>query len=508
MVATASPPWQTPCHIVWFKRDLRVDDHPALTAAAEAARADGGQVLPLFIVDPAQWAQPDVAARHWEFAADCLATLRAALAAAGAPLVVRQGAAVDVLEEVRREPGIAALWSHQETGNGWSFARDRAVADWARGAGIPWHEPVQSGVVRRLTSRNGWTQRFDKLMAQPVLKAPALPPLALEPGGIPAASALGLAPDPCPQRQPGGRAAARALLESFLAERARPYRRAMSAPGPGAIHCSRLSPHLTWGTLSTREAVQAAHAARAETADKAMRAALTSFIGRLHWRDHFTQKLEDAPRLEFENLHPAMDGLRPDIPDADRLEAFAKCETGLPFVDACLRCLAATGWMNFRMRAMLQAVASYHLWLPWRASGLVLARLFTDYEPGIHWPQSQMQSGTTGINTLRIYNPVKQGHDQDPGGRFIRRWLPELSPVPDAYLHTPWTWEGAATLAYPDRILDHEAAARDAKAKIYAVRRKPGFWETGQALAHKHGSRRRPDRRPKPPRQMALDLGD
>ncbi|MEM9049764.1 MAG: deoxyribodipyrimidine photo-lyase/cryptochrome family protein [Pseudomonadota bacterium] len=507
-----------PFHIVWFKRDLRLADHPALSAAAAAARETGYGVLPLFIAEPAQWSQPDAAARHWAFAAECLAALQSALGRAGTPLLLETGPAVAVLERLRAAHGIAALWSHQETGNGWSYARDRAVAAWAAGQGIPWHEPVQSGVVRRLRSRDGWAQRFDRLMAQNMLDIPALPPLDLDPATIPTAlptaADLGLAPDACAERQPGGRGEGLALLTSFLAARARPYRRAMSAPEAGARHCSRLSPHLAWGTVSTREAVQAAMAARAAITpsdaapDKTMRDAITSFIGRLHWRDHFTQKLEDAPKLEFHNLHPAMDGLRPEAPDAARLAAFARGETGLPFVDACLRCLSATGWMNFRMRAMLQAVASYHLWLPWRASGLVLARLFTDYEPGIHWPQTQMQSGTTGINTVRIYNPVKQGHDQDPQGAFIRRWLPELAAVPDAQIQTPWAWEGAGKLAYPARIVDHAQAAREAKRRIYAARRQAGFWETGQALARKHGSRRRPDRRPQPPRQMALDLGD
>ena len=95
-----------------------------------------------------------------------------------------------------------------------------------------------------------------------------------------------------------------------------------------------------------------------------------------------------------------------------------------------MRALRHHGWINFRMRAMLMSVASYQLWLPWRQSGEALARLFVDYEPGIHWNQCQMQSGTSGINTVRIYNPIKQGLDHDPEGRFIRQWLPELRDVP------------------------------------------------------------------------------
>ena len=223
------------------------------------------------------------------------------------------------------------------------------------------------------------------------------------------------------------------------------------------------------------------------------RGALTSFAGRLHWHCHFMQKLEDAPRLEFENLHRGYDGLRPAESDNARYAAWAAGETGLPFVDACMRALSATGWMNFRMRAMLMAVASYHLWLDWRRPGEHLARLFTDYEPGIHWPQVQMQSGTTGINTVRIYNPVKQGHDQDPDGRFARRWLPELAAVPDRYLQAPWRWEKAATVLgkrYPFPIVDHLAAAKAARQKIWAVRGDAAFRQEAARIQEKHGSRK------------------
>ena len=220
------------------------------------------------------------------------------------------------------------------------------------------------------------------------------------------------------------------------------------------------------------------------------RGSLISFSGRQHWHCHFIQKLEDAPRLEFENLHHAYDGLRPDVADPLRLAAFCAGATGYPFVDACLRALHDHGWINFRMRAMLMAFASYHLWLPWRDSGLHLARQFVDYEPGIHWPQVQMQSGTTGINTVRIYNPVKQGYDHDPGGAFVRRYLPELAQVPDAFIHEPWRWAGAAQLPYPAPIIDHIAAAKAAKAALFGLRKSVQHRTEADAIALKHGSRK------------------
>ena len=227
-----------------------------------------------------------------------------------------------------------------------------------------------------------------------------------------------------------------------------------------------------------------------DATSKSWRASLASFSGRQHWHCHFMQKLEDEPRLEFENLHRAYNGVRPDRADAERLAAWSQGETGFPFIDGCMRALNQHGWINFRMRAMLMSFASYHLWLPWRASGLHLARQFVDYEPGIHWSQVQMQSGTTGINTMRVYNPVKQGMDQDPTGAFVRAFVPELAAVPDAFIHEPWLWSGAASLHYPPPIVDHTAAAKAARETLYALRKESGHKQTARAIVAKHGSRK------------------
>ncbi|MEM8659200.1 MAG: deoxyribodipyrimidine photo-lyase, partial [Pseudomonadota bacterium] len=336
--------------IVWFKRDLRVADNAVLAAASQA-----GPVLPLYIIEPELWRQPDMSARQWAFATECLGDLRQDLADLGQPLCLRSGDAVDVLAELQAAYGMDALWSHEETGNAWTYARDRRVAAWCRDRGTAWHEMPQNGVIRRLKSRTGWAKAWDRRMAEPQVDAPALEPVDVETGGVPTAADLHLDDDGCTQRQIGGRAVAVDLLHSFLARRGETYRSAMANPIQGAEACSRLSPHLAWGTVSMREVSQATRA-RAETAEGAWKGAMTSFNGRLHWHCHFMQKLEDAPRLEFENLHPAYNGLRPSMPDAARLAAWEAGETGLPFVDACMRSLRATGWLNFRMRAMLIAV--------------------------------------------------------------------------------------------------------------------------------------------------------
>ena len=454
--------------------------------------------MPLYIVEPELWHQSDASARQWAFVAESLAELRSDLGALGQPLIVRVGDAVTTLNAIKEQRGLFRLWSHEETGNGWTYARDKAVAAWAKTVGVEWIEIQQSGVIRRLKSRNGWARAWDRHMAEPLTDPQPMAPLEdIAPGAIPEARDLGLRSDPCPGRQTGGRRAGLTTLQSFLTERGAPYRRAMSSPEAGAKHCSRLSPYLAWGCLSMPEVAQTTWARQKEL--KALdikggwRGSMSSFVGRLHWRDHFIQKLEDQPSIEFRNFHRAYDDLRPTEPDASKFDAWAKGETGLPLVDACMRSLQATGWLNFRMRAMLVAVSSYHLWLDWRKPGEHLARLFTDYEPGIHWSQMQMQSGTTGINTIRIYNPVKQGYDQDAGGSFVRQWVPELASVPDEYIHEPWRWPEAQSVlgrAYPFPVIDHLAAAKAARQKVWSVRKSPAFRDAASAIQNKHGSRK------------------
>ena len=501
-------------NVVWFKRDLRIADHRALSRAAQT-----GPTLPLYIVEPELWQQADMSGRHWAFISEALTELRTDLAALGQHLVVRVGEVEDVLEALSSEYQELTLWSHEETGNDWTFQRDKRVAAWCRTRSIRWVEIPNHGVQRRLKSRNGWAKSWDRLMGEPATHPPHLSPCPIDPGAIPTFADLGLAPDPCPGRQAGGRVQALECLETFLHVRGETYQRAMSSPLEGAEACSRLSPHLAWGTLSMREAAQAGwarqQAVKSEGHPKASawRKSLNSFNGRLHWHCHFMQKLEDEPRVEFENFHQGYNGIRPSEPDAARLYAWANGETGLPFVDACMRYLRAGGWLNFRMRAMVMATASYHLWLDWRAPGLELARLFTDYEPGIHWSQVQMQSGTTGINTVRIYNPVKQGHDQDPTGAFTRRWVPELAAIPDKVLQEPWKAENAGSVlgkVYPEPIVDHLTAAKAAREKIWAVRRGPEFRAEATSIQSRHGSRksgiRNRGQRGRKPATAQLDL--
>ncbi|MDY7574604.1 FAD-binding domain-containing protein [Actimicrobium sp. CCI2.3] len=484
--------------IVWFKRDLRLHDHAALTFAA--AR---GPVLCLYVIEPALWAAQDVANQHYQFLLESLLELDAALARRGGSLHVAVGDVVEILGELHRRLPFTDLYAHEETGNDISYQRDLAVGRWCRAHEVGWHESPQFGVVRRLSDRNKWQRHWEAHVAQACLPIPLLEFAAcpLPPAVLPSFEALGLAPHDSPLRQRGGRRQAVAVLQSFLLDRSGQYRGGISSPLSAPTACSRLSPYLAFGSLSMREIV---HATRKQLAtmpatETRRKAGLTGFTSRLYWHCHFIQKLESEPELEFRNLHRGYDGLREDDWNQQHFDALVAGRTGWPLVDACVEMLRQTGWLNFRMRAMLVSVAAYPLWLHWRPVGLWLARQFLDYEPGIHWSQLQMQSGTTGINVPRIYNPIKQAHDHDPYGHFVRRWLPAMRKVPDAWLFEPWRMPPELQARYgvivgydiAMPLVELEQATRLAKQKLFGLRAQSAVLDGQAAIVEKHGSRRR-----------------
>ena len=481
--------------LVWFKRDLRWQDHAALAHAAKQ-----GPVRCIYVVEPELWLQPDAALQHFEFVRESLQALDEALRAQGGCLEVHTGELPEVLSRIWQGSPFVSLHSHQETGNGWTYARDLQVTAWCQSHGVAWQEQAQFGVVRGLKNRNLWQAAWEQHMAAPLQHVGPLTFWSGAPTSELAMHAPAHLQHNPPLRQRGGRPLALTTLHSFLNARSLGYGGGISSPLTAPDACSRLSAYLAWGCISMREVVQhtRAHIAQLPPSATRHRAGLTAFISRLYWHCHFIQKLESEPEIEWRNMHRGYDGLREEDFNTEHFEALKNARTGWPMVDACVVMLRETGWLNFRMRAMLVSVAAYPLWLHWRPVGEWLATQFLDYEPGIHWSQLQMQSGTTGINTTRVYNPVKQAQDHDPHGVFVRRWLPAMRRVPDSWLFEPWqmpepvqTHAGVQLGVDVVRpVVDLAQATREAKQRLHGRRQTPEVKAGKKSVIEKHASRK------------------
>ena len=486
-------------NIVWFKRDLRTNDHAPLLNASQ----QNTPILPIYVVEPDYWKTESSSRKHWHFIYDCLVDLNNELNDLGQPLIVQTGDVVDIFIQISEIFDIKNIYSHEETGNMWTYERDKRVQVWCKKNAIGQKEYPSNGVVRKLSSRDDWSKIRNKRMSEKIYPKPdyinpikknvysTIPNKDDELFGTPIIGRV----------QRGGRIKAICDLKSFLNERSSNYLYHISAPGKSEKYCSRLSAHLTWGSLSVREIVQSIKKRRLQFCDddkKIYGRNLSAFNSRLAWRCHFIQKIESQPNIETHCMHSAFESLRKIDPDDNKFLAWSKGNTGYPFVDACMRNLISEGWITFRMRAMLVSFASYQLWIDWRLSGNYLAKLFTDFEPGIHFSQLQMQSGVTGINAMRVYNPIKQSIEHDINGHFIKKWVPELIDLPEKFIHEPWKYHNNLVdncsvqigRDYPFPIVDHEHEARIAKQKISNVRKNELFKYESRLVFEKHGSRK------------------
>jgi deoxyribodipyrimidine photo-lyase len=494
--------------VVWFKRDLRVADHAPLVKAAQS-----GHCLCLYVYEPELIHSDEFDTSHLLFINESLRQLDLQLREMGGTLSLRVGCMSDVLDDLHRAHGIDALWSHEETGNKITYERDQRVEHWAARNGVPWYQIPQNGVVRRLRSRDGWSRQRDAFLKQPMATTPTHVdhPTDVSKGEIQTPDDLRLRPTNKTDLQRGGELVGSEVLRSFLFDRGEQYSKEMSSPVTAWNSCSRLSPYLAWGCLSMKRISHAVRDRRAEL--KQSKAAgnaiggwlmsLKAYESRLSWHCHFMQKLEDEPAIEFENMSRVYDGIREQDLNQSYFDAWCAGQTGYPLVDACMRALHQHSWINFRMRAMLISFASYHLWLHWRPTALFLGKHFLDFEPGIHYSQVQMQSGTTGINAVRIYSPIKQVRDQDPEGEFIRKYVPELAEVPNEHVAEPHKMPLSTQSKvgcrigrdYPKPIVEHVVAYRAARERIYAVRRGENARTDAKRVLQKHGSRKDPARR-------------
>jgi deoxyribodipyrimidine photo-lyase len=469
-------------NIVWFKRDLRLQDHAPL----QAAIANGLPTLLIYFYEPSILHYKTSNERHWRFVQQSIADLNAVLVHCKTKIYEVHEEVVPALQNLLTVCNIERIFSHEETGNSATYKRDIEVATFCKQQNITW-------IIRGLKTRKDFTKQWLQTMTAPIFEVDVSKIISVDLQNNLLISFTHMY-EASTLFQPGGIVAAQKYLHSFLYKRKDNYNKNISKPLLSRKSCSRLSPYLAWGNISMKQVYQASLQAIIETGDKRN---IRFFINRLHWHCHFIQKFESECRMEFENLNRGFNHIRNEV-NEKYLQAWQSGQTGYPLVDACMRCVTQTGYLNFRMRSMVVSFLTHHLWQPWQAGTSYLAQQFLDYEPGIHYPQFQMQAGTMGVNTIRVYNPVKQSKEQDAAGEFIKMYVPELNNVPVQNIHEPWLLTAAEQqmydvqigVDYPAPIIDIVETGKFARTNLWSTKASKKVKEQNEGILKKHTKRK------------------
>lgn len=480
-------------NIVWLKRDLRSQDHEPLYAAEQS----GIPYLIIYLFEPELIEYPDTSSRHLKFIYHSIKSLNKNLIPFNRKVEIFYGDALSIFEYLQEHFCIKNLFSYQESGTQITWQRDKDISKFCKEHKIIWKEFQSDGILRGIKNRNNWNKQWHAKMHTPIIKntysiskqkdfehAFALPEkLKRELEEYPK------------QFQPAGEQNAWRYLRSFTNKRGANYQKHISKPTESRMSCSRLSPYLAFGNMSIKQAFQfiGTHPNGTKN-DKAFSAMLT----RLHWHCHFIQKFEVECKYETHCINQGYELLTHQKNEVF-IKAWKTGNTGYPLIDACMRAVEQTGWINFRMRAMVVSFLTFNLDQDWRDGTYHLARQFLDYDPGIHYPQFQMQAGTTGVNTVRLYNPVKNSQEHDPEGVFIKKWIPELANVPIANIHEPWKMtmmeqtfcETIIGEDYPLPIVDLQESAKLARDKIWGHKKHPAVQSEKNRILNTHVNKNR-----------------
>ncbi|MCH8533870.1 MAG: deoxyribodipyrimidine photo-lyase [Flavobacteriaceae bacterium] len=477
-------------NVVWFKRDLRLEDNEAL----HNALLNQEPVLLLYLFEPIVEKDPHYSLRHFRFIDQSIKDLQNQLKTCQTKLICLHEEAIKAFQKIDEMLGIQSVFSHQETGLSITYKRDKELQQFFSKKGIKWKESINNGVVRGLNNRKTWINSWENHMNKPCYKFSAQSNQFISKKQAERITKELRVWNPIFKEdtnfQQGGRSFGLRYLKSFLNNRYSNYQNHISKPLLARTSCSRISPYIAWGNLSIREIVQEIEKRKKEFSNKN---AIHQFSSRLRWQAHFIQKFEMEERIEFENFNPAFNHLQQQK-DSFYIKAWKKGLTGFPLVDASMRCLQQTGYINFRMRALLVSFFCHLLWQKWQLASNHLASLFLDFEPGIHYPQLQMQAGTTGIHTLRIYNPIKNSYQHDPKGEFILKYLPELRKIPVEFVHEPWKLTPMEQRMYgfkigkdyPEPIIDLESARKYASDELWKIIQSQKSKKAGKKILKRH----------------------
>ena len=450
-----------PTTVVWFRRDLRLSDHPALLAAVHAAGPEG-EVLPLFVLDDRLW-QPSGSNRR-AFLLRCLESLDASIEGR---LVVRRGDPAEVVPALARQVDAASVHVSADFGP-YGSRRDELVAHGLAGddrelvrSGSPY--AVDPGEVRTAA---GAPYKVFTPFAKAWL-ARGWPRPSRAPGTVRWATGvegegLPVAPEPRASLPDAGEDAAKRAARRFWDSRLADYDATRDLPAADAT--SRLSPYLRWGCLHPRQLLAKLGGAKADRA----------FRNELCWREFYADVLHHRPDTARDAFTPAMKAMATDGPGtAPRFAAWCEGRTGYPIVDAGMRQLAAEGWMHNRVRMLTASFLVKDLHLDWtRGARYFMHHLVDgDLASNQHGWQWVAGTGTDAAPYFRVFNPVVQGQRFDPEGTYVRRWVPELREVSSTFVHHPWDDPAGPPDGYPPPMVDHAEERAEALRRYDAVRR-------------------------------------